>query len=222
MEDKGKDIINPPVEIYQFRVWIKKISPMVWRRLLVRNDTSVAALHHILQIVMHWECNYLHQFKIQGRTYGISYEGGVGFRDNPHQIYLNQFQFRINECFDYEYNFYAEWQLEIRLEQHCFLNPKKFYPRCIGGRGKAPSEDIAGAIAFMQQREENSGWRTNEKLLKLLKRYQADKVDTEDFQEKLQELISWANPHRFNRRAVNHTLKNLQQYTPQGGYLYEY
>jgi hypothetical protein len=33
------------VEIYQFHVWIRQISPMIWRRLLVRGDSSVADLH---------------------------------------------------------------------------------------------------------------------------------------------------------------------------------
>jgi hypothetical protein len=30
------------------------ISPLIWRRLLVRSDSTIADLHHILQIVYSW------------------------------------------------------------------------------------------------------------------------------------------------------------------------
>lgn len=40
---------NTAVEIYQLRVWIRKISPQIWRRLLVRSDCTIAELHTILQ-----------------------------------------------------------------------------------------------------------------------------------------------------------------------------
>jgi hypothetical protein len=32
--------------IYQLRVRLYAISPLIWRRILVRSDTSVAFLHH--------------------------------------------------------------------------------------------------------------------------------------------------------------------------------
>jgi hypothetical protein len=32
---------NVEFEIYHFHVWIRQISPMIWRRLLVRSDSSV-------------------------------------------------------------------------------------------------------------------------------------------------------------------------------------
>jgi Plasmid pRiA4b ORF-3-like protein len=42
------------LEVYQLHVWIRQISPMVWRRLLVRSDSTLADLHHTLQIVFGW------------------------------------------------------------------------------------------------------------------------------------------------------------------------
>ncbi len=55
---------------------------MVWRRLRIAADTSLAALHFIFQIVQGWGDDHLHQFHIYGKDYGISYEGGIGFVDN--------------------------------------------------------------------------------------------------------------------------------------------
>ncbi|MCL8160165.1 plasmid pRiA4b ORF-3 family protein [Enterobacter hormaechei] len=53
---------------------------MVWRRLRIAADTSLAALHFIFQIVQGWGDDHLHQFHIYGKDYGISYEGGIGFK----------------------------------------------------------------------------------------------------------------------------------------------
>ncbi|MEZ5576607.1 MAG: hypothetical protein R3F44_13670 [Candidatus Competibacteraceae bacterium] len=39
-----------PSEVYQLRVWLQGVSPMVWRRLLVRSDSTIADLHYTLQI----------------------------------------------------------------------------------------------------------------------------------------------------------------------------
>lgn len=38
--------------IYQFRIWLRGISPTIWCRLLVRSDSIIAHLHYILQLVM--------------------------------------------------------------------------------------------------------------------------------------------------------------------------
>ena len=37
-------------EVYQVHVWIRQISPMIWRRLLVRSDSTLADLHYVIQM----------------------------------------------------------------------------------------------------------------------------------------------------------------------------
>ncbi|WP_250205818.1 plasmid pRiA4b ORF-3 family protein [Escherichia coli] len=49
---------------------------MVWRRLRIAADTSLAALYFIIQIIQGWGDDHLHQFHI----YGITYEGALVFR----------------------------------------------------------------------------------------------------------------------------------------------
>ncbi|NOR26369.1 MAG: hypothetical protein GQ542_18665 [Desulforhopalus sp.] len=36
--------------VYQLKVWLQGISPMIWRRLPVRSDSTVADLHYTIQI----------------------------------------------------------------------------------------------------------------------------------------------------------------------------
>jgi hypothetical protein len=117
-----------PVAVYQLRVYLREISSMIWRRLLVRNDSTIAGLHYTLQIAMGWTDFHLHQFIIRGKHYGISRLGCTGFRDNPKEIRLQGFHFRLRERFLYEYDFGDLWQHEIRLEQILPLDPKQTYP----------------------------------------------------------------------------------------------
>jgi pRiA4b ORF-3-like protein len=39
---------------YQLRAVLRGIRPLIWRRLLVRSDSTVAQLHEVLQIGFGW------------------------------------------------------------------------------------------------------------------------------------------------------------------------
>ena len=74
--------------VYQFKVRLFEISPMIWRRLLVPGSTDIAEL----------------------QEYGISYVGGIGFSDNPRKVWLKDFDFRVGDKFHYEYDFGDRWK----------------------------------------------------------------------------------------------------------------
>ncbi|CRY55813.1 Plasmid pRiA4b ORF-3-like protein [Yersinia intermedia] len=81
------------MKIYVIKIAVSEVSPMVWRRLRIAADTSLAALHFIFQIVQGWDNDYLHQFHIHGKDFGISYEGGICFPDNPFRLVIGDFAF---------------------------------------------------------------------------------------------------------------------------------
>jgi len=84
------------VKMYQLRVYLRQISPMIWRRLLVRGDSTSTDLHYTLQIAMGWDDFHLHQFIIRGKRYGESRMGGLLFSDNPRRNLLGDFRFRTS------------------------------------------------------------------------------------------------------------------------------
>ncbi len=88
---------SPETVIYQFRVALVGISPLIWRRLLVCGDATVADFHHILQIAFGWSDSHLHQFLIHAKRYGISRSGGTAFMDDPREIKLSDFGLRVSE-----------------------------------------------------------------------------------------------------------------------------
>ena len=52
--DKVPAWLNSSPAIYQPRVVLCGVSPLVWRRLLVISETSLAELHEILQSAFDW------------------------------------------------------------------------------------------------------------------------------------------------------------------------
>ena len=142
------------VEIYQLHVWIRQISPMIWRRLLVRSDSTIADLHYTLQIAFGWSDEHLHQFRIHGQAYGDYHDGGINFSKNPGLVKLSDFKFRKNERFIYEYDFGDFWEHSVRLEARLPAKEGKSYPYCIGGQRRAPPEDSGGPHEFMARLDE--------------------------------------------------------------------
>jgi hypothetical protein len=69
--------------VYQFKVVLRGVSPMIWRRLLLRSEHTIADLHYAIQIAMGWSDAHLNRFHIHGKDYGVAHEGGLTFSDNP-------------------------------------------------------------------------------------------------------------------------------------------
>ncbi|MBN3538517.1 IS1096 element passenger TnpR family protein [Sphingomonas pseudosanguinis] len=43
-----------PLVAYRLKVGLRDISPMIWRRLLVRSDLTLFGLHRVIQIAFGW------------------------------------------------------------------------------------------------------------------------------------------------------------------------
>jgi hypothetical protein len=198
---------DPGGEAYRIHVWIRQISPMIWRRLLVDSDSSIADLHHTLQIAFGWSDSHLHRFHIHGRDYGIGKIGGISFSTDANQVRLADFRFRINEGFRYEYDFGDAWQHEVRVERRLPLDDTCVYPRCIGGRRQAPPEDCGGPLAFMAQRD-RLPIQVDELFWQLQEDMRAGDLEAiRDRQAEIDSLSEWLALETFDRRAVNRRLK---------------
>jgi len=139
------------IAIYQLRVVLCGVSPLVWRRLLVVSTTSIAELHEILQNTFSWSGEHLHRFLIHGAAYGIPCLGGIDFREDARRVPLSRFRLHCGERFRYEYDFMADWKLDIRLERALPFDPNRALPSCIGGSRAAPPEDCAGALDYLKR-----------------------------------------------------------------------
>jgi hypothetical protein len=90
----AKRVAKSAGSIYQLKVTLKYIQPPIWRRIQVPSGITLADLHDILQIVMGWENDHLHEFSIGRRRFEAPMEdfgfgllfGDPGGSDSPPEL----------------------------------------------------------------------------------------------------------------------------------------
>jgi predicted house-cleaning noncanonical NTP pyrophosphatase (MazG superfamily) len=195
------------IEVYRLHVWIRQISPMIWRLLLVRGDSTIADLHYTIQIAFGWSDEHLNRFHIHGQDYGVYHDGGISFSTDPNQVQLCDFGFRTNERFLYEYDFTDIWRHEVRVEARLAKESKRVYPCCIGGQRQAPPEDCGGSLAFMAKRD-NAPLQVNDLMEEIRNYLEDDDMEAiSDLVEYMEELQEWLDLDSFDRRTANRRLK---------------
>ncbi|HEY9879474.1 MAG TPA: plasmid pRiA4b ORF-3 family protein [Leptolyngbyaceae cyanobacterium] len=192
--------------VYQLKVILVGISPLIWRRLLVSGSHTITDLHYILQIAMGWSDDHLNRFTIHAKEYGVYHPGGILFSDDPETVKLADLQLREREKFGYKYDFTDRWQHQLRVETIHFLEHPLSAPVCIAGKRSAPPEDCGGPWDFQVKRQHYSVAYALEVLTDIYR------GGTQTLQERLDEvrlLEQWLSLEQFDREAVN---CRLQQY----------
>ncbi|MBA8903069.1 plasmid pRiA4b ORF-3 family protein [Phyllobacterium sp. P30BS-XVII] len=133
-------------EILQFRIWLKDVSPMIWRRVQVPVNMTLRELHGVFLVAMGWENIHLFQFGLRASRFG-SWELSAKSPD----VTLDELQLRKGIRFRYEYDLNIPWEHEVRLEARLSPDPRRNYPYCTAGSGNCPPEDCGGPFAFMSQ-----------------------------------------------------------------------
>jgi hypothetical protein len=214
---------HSPLTIYQLRIVLRGISPLIWRRVLVHDTTTLAQLHDIIQILFAWRHEHLFDFHIYGKDYST---GGADTRD----AVLSQFRFRKGERFRYVYDYYAYWVCDIRLEATLPVDSKLVYPVCTGGKNASPSENFLDVQAYMEHIDQH---RYNLPVEAMLVMVDALKViietdsnapvrevlgDLEAIREASLQIEDYyeSQPSRFRRRPINHQLRGWVSHGDQG------
>src|ERR1700709_1563810 len=135
--------------ILQVKVWLLDVSPMVWRRVLVRSGYPLRELHGVIQVAMGWEGIHLYDFQLRAARYG-SWELSASSPD----VTLATLRLRKGARFVYEYDLDNPWRHEVRIEDWLGPAAAKTYPQCTGGSGACPPEDCGGPESFMAGRND--------------------------------------------------------------------
>jgi len=189
-----------PPSVYQLRVVLWGISPLIWRRLLVRSDWTLARLHDVLQVAFGWDDVHLYCFKVHGRE--------LDSIDSPHAC-LSDFRLRPTERFVYDYDFGDLWRHDIRVEQVLDVGPRHSCPCCTGGRRAGPPEDCGGPWGFMDQAQPYRIFATVGRVAEIVGQVLNDITVLDDCREELVHLRPWLLTERFDRRALNRALAQL-------------
>jgi hypothetical protein len=136
------------IYVYQMKVTLKDISPPIWRRIQVTSDTILSRLHRILQIIMGWSDYHLHEFVIDGVSYGKPDKEDIFKVKNEKNVIMNQVVSGERTRFTYDFGDF--WRHKILIEKILPLEPDMRYPICIKGRRASPHEDCGGPGGYFE------------------------------------------------------------------------
>lgn len=139
---RGDDIVRreviPADRICQLKISLERMSPPCWRRVLVPAGDDLAEVHRVIQAVMRWDGDHLHEFDTGSHRYGDS-----ASTEDEHKAALGEVFTRSRKTIRYVYvhDFGDDWRHEIKLERVLDAEPGVAYPVCVAGAGAVPVED---------------------------------------------------------------------------------
>ena len=134
----------------QLRVELKRVEPLVWRRIVVPENISLPKLHVALQWAMGWTNSHLHEYEIARQRYGIIDPDWPD--DEP---LIDERRVRLKPLlesglrrFNYLYDFGDHWEHVVTVED--LVMPKPGLPpvRCTAGENACPPEDVGSASGY--------------------------------------------------------------------------
>jgi len=150
--------VTPLRRVFQLRISLEGVRPVVWRRVLVTSDTSLEKLHRVIQAAMGWEDFHLHYFCVAATLYqpqAMMEETDLMPPALPADFSIQSEQgVRLSRAladrdrFLYLYDFGDNWEHEVRLEKELVLDPEGRYPLCVEGKRACPPEDVGGPDGY--------------------------------------------------------------------------
>ena len=144
-------------QVYQFKITLKDIKPLIWRRIQVPKTYTFWDFHVAIQDVMSWFDSHLHKFEIVNPLSRTKTIIGIPNEDEDFANYktlpgwkqkIADYFSKENKSANYIYDFGDNWEHEIILEK---ILPKKnnvTYPICIKGERACPPEDCGGSYGY--------------------------------------------------------------------------
>lgn len=134
--------------ILQIKVSLEHVRPLVWRRLLVPANVTLACLHRIIQTAMGWRDCQTHVFDTPMGRFG-----------RPGQEFGHREEAAVSLCtvapaagdrITYLYDLADEWVHRIEIERALPRAENVDYPACIAGRRACPPESCGGPWGYAE------------------------------------------------------------------------
>jgi len=139
------------VRTYQLKVTLMETEPPIWRRLLVRGNTTLRRLDRIIQTAMGWTNSHLHTFTAGGVLYADpSPEWEIEVKDER-RVRLQLIAREEGEAFVYEYDMGDSWRHQVLVEEVRWGDSDG--PVCLAGERACPPEDCGGVQGYYETLE---------------------------------------------------------------------
>ncbi len=140
------------------RIELLDVVPLVWRRVLVSNQWTLASLHRYLQWVMGWTDSHAHEFQIGTSVVAPDWwihEGGLdadtgSWRDERRvSVAAVVSELGTRGEFEYRYDMGDGWRHRIVIESPApWTHQDLPLPVCVAGENACPPEDVGGPHGF--------------------------------------------------------------------------
>ena len=151
--------IPPPPKPVALRIELLKVTPLVWRRVLVSSHWTLASLHHYLQWVMGWQDAHAHQFQVAGSVVAPAWWIDEVSRDSDTTTWRDERKVSVaalveelgaNGEFEYRYDMGDGWRHRIVFDS---LPPSRHFlevalPVCLAGENACPPENVGGPFGY--------------------------------------------------------------------------
>jgi len=141
------------------RIELLDVAPLVWRRVLVSNQWTLASLHAWLQWVMGWTNSHAHEFQVGANVVAPDWwiqevgwdSDAATFRDERRvSIAAMVAELGVGGEAEYRYDMGDGWQHRIVIESPPShgLTPDLPLPICLAGENACPPEDVGGPHGY--------------------------------------------------------------------------
>ncbi|NMZ38866.1 plasmid pRiA4b ORF-3 family protein [Pseudomonas proteolytica] len=134
-------------QVLILHIEFKWIKPSIWRRVAVPENITLSKLHQVIQAVFGWSDTHLHEFEIDGESYGVpDPDWGPPVISEQRKKLISVLYGK--KSFRYVYDFGDDWELRIKVEKTL---PAIIFPQvpcCIDGANRRPPEDIGGMLGY--------------------------------------------------------------------------
>lgn len=177
--------------VHELQITLLDVTPRVWRRLRVPSPLDLGHLHQVVQVVMGWQDEHLHQWVVGERTFGPPQEEDWGDQLEDESAYTLADLAPADSSLRYDYDFGDGWEHLVEVLQVEPYRAQEPPLLCLAGERACPPEDSGGPFGYEHLRD---AW--------------ADPDDQEH-----DEVREWLgddfDPDAFDLQRVNHLLEPL-------------
>ena len=192
-------------KVYQFKIVLDGIKPLIWRRIQVPGTYSFWDLHVAIQDAMGWQDYHLHRFEIPHPLSGVK-ATIVGFPTEDYQgnshlfpgwkVKMGHYFTMANNKARYVYDYlYDNWNHRLTLEGIFPGEEGTGYPLCLEGRRACPPEDCGGVRGYYELLGSNNKQGQEHKLRLAGGAYDPERLDIDE--------IHFEDPARRIQKVFN-------------------
>lgn len=142
-------VTKPAPTRYQLTITFRGTEPKIWRTFVVPFDITLSKLHLVIQIVMGWQVDHLHESSTAKQRFcRPSDESADAGAINEARVKFDKILNEAHRTLRYTYDFGDDWQHDIELDKILSADAAFDRPQFLKGARACPPEDCGGVYGY--------------------------------------------------------------------------